>query len=740
MKKLLRKSISLLLVLLMLTMPLTLTGCSVEESTVKLYEPLELEEVTQDVVADDGINQLVWDVNERAVFFYNTMTGRIWSTIPYEFYVQQVEAGYNVMEMKSPIHIAYYAVDNRQERTMTGYEGALLNGTVGSTLIENGIRVEYDFAELELRVPVEYTLQNGNLSIRLDIDGIAEGANYKLTSVSLSPYMASVPEDDTSYLFVPSGSGALMHSDVRNTIRKYSEPIYGIDAIEQPATRTTYAQTAHLPVFGANRGDGGLLGIITQGAGLASINALAGDERIGWACVYPTFQLRGSDMVDIQNRESVAQKVKNYSKNLVDLDYAEVIYQQLEGDQAGYEGMANAYRQWLIDNNGLTQKTTVDSYLALEFLGGVTVKDQIFGISFNRMEVATDLNQVQEILADINDQMQTPITTVLTGFGKGGVDKEYLAGGYQIDKQFGSAEDMANLNEWTANNGGLLFTNFDLLYFRKNGYGVNQLSDVAYRANNVASKAAYYSPVTNRPETDMNYYSLVRRDKLASLAQTLLEKFSSIGSAGVGLSSLGSTAYSDYRSTGTYARNGIEEAVQNILNLFNEQGTPVMSGANAYAAVTSDLIWDVPAYSSQYLVLDEDVPFYQMVFRGYVPMTSTAINREANPDEAFLQALSLGVIPMYSVCATYPEELRDTVHDEFSSGYWAGYRDSVVEKLAIVNDVFPVLGDAGILSYTKDGDLSVTQFDNGVTLYVNYGDTELYTDGGVVEAGSYLLW
>ncbi len=740
MKKQLRNIGSLLLALLILTMPLSMTGCSNEVTTVKVYQETVLENVTEQVVADDGINQLLWDVNEKAIFFFNTATGRIWSSIPYDFYRQGVEAGYNVMEMKSPIQIAYYATENRQERTMVGYEGAILDGMVGSELIENGIRVIYDFVELQLRIPVEYTLVNGSLNIRLVIEDIEEGEGYKLTSVSLAPYLASVPEDDTSYLFVPSGSGALIHSDVRNGIRKYTEPVFGIDAIEQPATRVSYAQTAHLPVFGANCGDNGLVGIITQGAALASINAVAGDERVGWSCVYPSFQLRGSDVVDIQNRESYAQKVRSYSKGMVSLPYAEVLYTQLEGDQADYVGMAETYRRWLIDNQGLEKKESVGSYMALEFLGGATVEEEVFGVSFDRMQTVTTLSQVQDILTDISGAVSAPLTTVLTGFGKGGLDAEHLAGGYQISKAFGSKEDLEALKEWADANNTTLFTNFELLYFRKNGNGVNQMADVAYRANNVASKKGFYSPVTYRPDLEKRYYSLVKRSKLAEVADTLREKFASIGTAGIGLSSLGNTAYSDYRDEATFARNGMEQDVQAILSKFSEDGTLVMSGANAYAATASDLIWDVSLKSSRYNVLDEDVPFYQVVFRGYVPMTTTAINREANPQQTFLKALSLGVVPMYSICATYPEELRNTDHTWFSSGYWEGYREDVIRNLATVNEVYPQLEGATITDYITDGDVTTTYFDNGVVLYVNHGETEAYTDGGTVEAGGYLVW
>jgi len=56
-----------------------------------------------------------------------------------------------------------------------------------------------------------------------------------------------------------------------------------------------------------------------------------------------------------------------------------------------------------------------------------------------------------------------------------------------------------------------------------------------------------------------------------------------------------------------------------------------------------------------------------------------------------------------------------------------------------VNTVFPAIEGASITGYTKDGDLTVTEFDNGVRLFVNFGDKAVHSDAGRVEAGSYLL-
>ena len=62
--------------------------------------------------------------------------------------------------------------------------------------------------------------------------------------------MAAAQNSDDSYLFVPSGSGALIKAENRAQAAKYSEPVYGEDPVSVSYADTTYNEGIRLPLFG----------------------------------------------------------------------------------------------------------------------------------------------------------------------------------------------------------------------------------------------------------------------------------------------------------------------------------------------------------------------------------------------------------------------------------------------------------------------------------------------------------
>ena len=53
----------------------------------------------------------------------------------------------------------------------------------------------------------------------------------------MTPYFASCANSEDNYLFVPSGSGALMYTnETADGTRKYTQEVYGIDAAKKVLT------------------------------------------------------------------------------------------------------------------------------------------------------------------------------------------------------------------------------------------------------------------------------------------------------------------------------------------------------------------------------------------------------------------------------------------------------------------------------------------------------------------------
>ena len=76
------------------------------------------------------------------------------------------------------------------------------------------------------------------------------------------------------------------------------------------------------------------------------------------------------------------------------------------------------------------------------------------------------------------------------------------------------------------------------------------------------------------------------------------------------------------------------------------------TSANIYAAVAADIITDVPVSSDKGYAFVEDVPFYAMVFKGYVPMTTESINLAISPEKAILGAVEGGIGLNYTLTSS----------------------------------------------------------------------------------------
>ena len=148
------------------------------------------------------------------------------------------------------------------------------------------------------------------------------------------------------------------------------------------------------------------------------------------------------------------------------------------------------------------------------------------------------------------------------------------------------------------------------------------------------------------------------------------------------------------------------------------------TSANIYSAVLADVITESPVTSDKSNTFIMDIPFYQMVFSGTKPLYSTYINLAEDEQGALLKAVATGTRPAFAVAANYDIDL--SVSSTFPL-YGTLYEDN--EKLieAAVKDYadfYKAIEGAAIESFeTLPSGVTVTEFEGGITVYVNHGDT-----------------
>ena len=688
--------------------------------------------VEDGVIAENDSFQLLWDNTQKCIFFYQKSTQKIWCSIPYNYYNDPGSGNLDEATLTSPITVNYVEPVNKQLKTLYAATDAVQKGRVECKKIENGLEVIYYFDAVKISIPVEYILRNDSLEARIDVGKISEGDNI-VYQVSLLPFFSAVQNNtENSYLFVPDGSGALMNTDEgKRNARTFIGAVYGDDPSQRQDQKLVYDESVKLPVFGVKDGSSALCGVIEKGDELASINAQAGDPYLGYSSVYASFQLRGFDTMiipDLFNKKQVSPK---YSKRLAAIDYVSVGYYPLEGDQADYNGMAKVYSNYLVKNRHMSSQCT-DTQLNVELLGGVLERAFFFGIPYDQVMPATTFAQAKNIIGRLEDVTKEKPVVKLTGFGQSALDVGKVAGGYGFGGAMGGNSGYKTLSAYCSENGVPLFTDFDLVQFRKSGNGFSSFFNAASTPNNIPAKQNIFSLATLAADTNQYSFELLKRAMLPEAAQKLLNKRDGLGLTGVSFSSLSRIAYSDYSQTQYYNKGNMLQDVTDVFQKFRTSGSKVMSTeSNAYAAATSDYIAGSPTSSGGNDAFDMDIPFYQMVFKGYIPISVSPINLAKDPQTQFLKAIQTGSALNFSLSSEASAKFAQSTQSALLASCYDDNEATIVQLVDQSKDYYQQVQTAKITSYRMlDSGISETVFDNNVRVYVNLSEKTLQLPDG----------
>lgn len=697
--------------------------------------PEKMSTTRSNVISENNRLELSWDLEQSCVLLRDKQTGGIWSTTPYNVY----SAGGTTDEYQgdgvcSMIYLTYIDAENNNEVTVHSYSKATY---VTAKKSKGTLLLTFYFDEIGISVPVRFSLDEDSLAVSIENTGITEKDNL-ITSVSLLPFFASAQNNNSTYLFVPSGSGALMKTDQNvRAARSYCESVYGDDPIESPIYKDTGTQSVKMPVFGVNRGNDGMLSIITEGAESADILASAGDAQYQYSAAYPTFYLRKGAAAYVTGSDNTNNKLYKYADGVVSTERFTVKYYPLSSGQNDYNGMAKKYREYLARTEGLKSNiSTPDTMFSI--YGGFQSRKLFLGVPYHSLTPLTDFDGAQYIVDDFKNKTGASSAVNLKGFFESGLDSGKFAGNFKVASKLGGNNGLKSFGQYCTDNGVDSFLDFDLVYYSKSGSGFTTRNS-AVTANGLRAKRYDYNIVTREQESAQNTY-LASRSLMSSSAYTLADKMAGLGITGAGLSTLSNVAYSDYSSADTYCKAGMANDVKHVIESVNNKNMKTFGeSANAYAAAKLDYIFNTPSTSSEYHALDEDIPFYQMVFKGSAAISGGTINLAANEKTEFLRTISAGCSLAFTVCKDFDADAVLSGHSAIGESVYDDISSDIAAMTKQAKPFLDKVRTAAIESYERVGDLSKTVFDNGVTVYVNFGTENAKTELGDVQPQSFIF-
>lgn len=681
---------------------------------------------------------MLYDESKGLVHFEELSTGKRWYPYPE---VQDGIMDHQKALVENPVTIRY--TQGTSASPTYPYKEA---GTLVPTLIEGGVRVDYTLTSLGIGFAMEYRLTKDGFEVNIPFTSIAETNKCKLVSIEPLPFFGSAHPSEQGYVFYPDGAGALMEFKPEHLeyYDKFYKPIYGGDAAFDAKTKsivTQYpkediypdpAEQVALPVFGIMRGNQSFLGIVTSGEHDAHISAApSGYQNLNLYRTSVEFTYRGDDKIFIgaSGEVPIFQGAKLEGERTVR-------YVLLEGDNSGYAGMAQAYRDYLQNERGVKPVRQEQLPLMLHLVGGA-VSDEIIGSTYVAM---TTFAQAKALIDRFAERGVDRLELVLEGWSDGGVYGKQPQH-FPAARQLGGADQLEKLVEYARSKQipVYLAANYVQPFAPNGAYRVSK--DAIHGMKREVLTFYDPNPATLQAKKGVFYHLLNPGSAVNSYFKPELGRFAALNISGLRLDYIGEKLYSDLRVAEPLARRQTIALWQEAMDLTRQQlGSVVVTGGNAYTFGFADRIDEAPMDSSHYTYEDATVPFYQIALHGLIPYSAEAGNLRDNTRESLLRLIEYGAVPKYRLTHENSAKLKRTPLDSLFSSEANDWLEPAAEQYRQAAEALSRVADAAIIGHGRvDRDVYRTTYSNGISIVVNYGNQARTVDGVAVNPGGYAV-
>ena len=176
------------------------------------------------------------------------------------------------------------------------------------------------------------------------------------------------------------------------------------------------------------------------------------------------------------------------------------------------------------------------------------------------------------------------------------------------------------------------------------------------------------------------------------------------------------------------------------LDLMESTGKKLMiNEANAYSFGYAGDILNVPLGDNSYAIVDENIPFYQMILHGCVNYSTDLLNYDDSEDMTLtvLQMIETGSAPHYVFTEQPSSRMKNTGMNQFYATTYDVWKGEAIDVYNKVNDALQYVNGAEIVNHEINGDVRKITYSNGVSIYINYDDETRSLDGVTIPAMSY---
>jgi len=601
---------------------------------------------------------------------------------------------------------------------------------------------EAENLNITFKITVEYILDGKDLIVRVPVKDIETDPKHPISELILTPYLICGDIHDEGYLFVPDGCGGIINLNNDKYLTEFSAPVYGPDPLYE--NRFYYEQfiPSTFPVFGIKKNDIAIMGIIEEGAEIATITANVSGRVDEFNKVALKFSLFYSEKIPLTvgfENYIIKHGDRRYDKDIV------VRYKLLETDNANYVGMAKEYKKYLYEKGVLKENDIPEEApLFLEMIATVPREKMFLGIPYTSYISMTSFNEAQNIIDLLKKEGVGNVIVQYTDWANGGA-KNSPFNDIKVMRSIGGKKGLKELIRYSQQNDVQLFFEINMLttYSTK---GISRKKDIAKLINNTLAIKPNFDLVTRL--TDRVREWLISPSYFPEYAAKIVKWSNNLGISGLALGEAAAILYGDYNEYNQIMRWDALPIFQNAFQVMDEHNSLLFSNPNSYAYKYAEYITDLQVYGSGRRIIDYNVPFVQIVLENNIPYSMPAFNEYSLEgfEKYLLKAMETKSALKWTVTAENEKEMIPAyLSDDFRMKYYYktqfdDWKEQMIEVYKVYNEFYQKVRDHEIIGHQMlDKELVKVTYSNGIEVYLNYSMEEKSIDNHVIKPLSYII-
>ena len=207
-------------------------------------------------------------------------------------------------------------------------------------------------ANLTIDCAIDYRLEGLDLVVEFPVQEFQITGDLPLSNVQILPYLMAAETGEEGYILIPDGAGAIQYFDSPNqTATSFKAEVYGTDPFRAVNSYRYPRYPLTMPMAAINFKDHAIMGILEEGAELATIST----ELSGRSDEYNKLSF-DFDLINVEQVATVGSSNVTLPRASTDIfdDVIRIRYRLIDGPAEGQDEidlvqLAKAYRNYLQD-------------------------------------------------------------------------------------------------------------------------------------------------------------------------------------------------------------------------------------------------------------------------------------------------------------------------------------------------------------------------------------------------------